>query len=150
MNRECLWKRTLDRKKIFFLSFHANGKIQKILYTFTTDISWNSQIRFFISFRIYHLKDFGWKLMQEFVTQLSMLWCNLIMLKYSICDTSSTDIACHTSFVTLNTPFLQYKKAQSLSDIIKLSFCDIKIRNAFCNIKKVSFCEIKSLTFLRH
>ena len=144
MNRECLWKRTLDRKKIFFLSFHANGKIQKILYTFTTDISWNSQIRFFISFRIYHLKDFWWKLMQEFVTQLSMLWWNLIMLKYSICDSISI------RFVTLNTPFLQYKKAQSLSDIIKLSFCDIKYVTLSAILKKVSFCEIKSLTFLRH
>ena len=38
----CEWlvsvKENADRKKIFFLSFQANGKKQKILYTVTIDI----------------------------------------------------------------------------------------------------------------
>ena len=87
-------KENRDRKKIFFLSFQANRKPQIIV---TFKILWNSQIIFFKSFRIYQLKDFGRKLMQELITQLRTLWYNLIMLKYSIWDMSSIDIAYHTS-----------------------------------------------------
>ena len=105
----CEWlvsvKENADRKKNILRQFQANGKTQKILYTVTINISWNSQIKFFISLRIYQLKDFGWKLMQELIIQLSMLWCTLIMLKYSIWDMSSIAIA---SFVALNIPFLQH------------------------------------------
>ena len=100
-------KQNPGRKKYSSSVFRLIEK-QKILYAVTINISLNSQIKFFISFRNYHLKDYGWRSIQELITQLSMLWCNLVMLKYLIYNISSIDIACHTSFVILNISFLQH------------------------------------------